>query len=201
MHRKDVYRQVAALHAASIDQGFLATLGVPFLALMYRATDEARGSVLLVEERDGSVMGFVSGGTSMIPIYRRMLRRPFALVRSLLPSIVRPSRMRRIIDILSYGREGATGGGLPAAELLSIAVAPEARGSGVAEILYRRLEAHFAQEGVAAFRITVGETLAPAHRFYRRMGAVAAGRVELHAGQGSTVYIQRLDARVGSQDA
>ena len=56
LHEASIHRQVAALHAANIDQGFLATLGVPFLALMYRAIDEAADSVLLVEERDGRVI-------------------------------------------------------------------------------------------------------------------------------------------------
>ena len=77
------YRQVAALHAANIDQGFLATLGVPFLALMYRAIDEAADSVLFVEESGGRVLGFISGGTGMGSIYRTMLRKPVALGLSL----------------------------------------------------------------------------------------------------------------------
>ena len=62
------HRQVAALHAAAIDQGFLATLGEPFLAQVYRAIDEAADSVLLVEELDGRVVGFVAGGSGMARI-------------------------------------------------------------------------------------------------------------------------------------
>ena len=38
------YRQVAALHATSIDQGFLSTLGEPFLALMYRALTKPKAA-------------------------------------------------------------------------------------------------------------------------------------------------------------
>ena len=159
---------------------------------MYRAIDEASGSVLLVEERDGRVAGFVAGAHGMGPIYRRMLRRPFRLGGALLPSLFRPSRIRRIVDILGYGREPSQGEPLPVAELLSIAVAPEARGSGIAEALYQRLAAHFRQRGTMAFKITVGDALAPAHRFYTKMGAVPAGRIEVHAGQGSTVYVHRM---------
>ncbi|WP_449284252.1 GNAT family N-acetyltransferase [Luteimonas qiangzhengi] len=53
---------------------------------------------------------------------------------------------------------------MPDAELLSLAVAPEARGSGVADTLYRNLVEDFQARGVDAFRIIVGEGLAPAHR-------------------------------------
>jgi ribosomal protein S18 acetylase RimI-like enzyme len=188
------YRQVAALHAANIDQGFLSTLGEPFLAQMYRALDEAEGSVLLTEEQDGRVVGFVSGAAGMGPIYRRMLRRPVRLGASLLPSLVRPARLKRIIEILRYSGRADANQPLPHAELLSIAVDRSARGTGVAERLYRRLQAHFAAHGIDAFRITVGDSLAPAHRYYRKMGAMPVGRIEVHAGEGSVVYVQASEA-------
>jgi GNAT superfamily N-acetyltransferase len=191
LHEASIHRQVAVLHAASIDQGFLATLGVPFLALMYRAIDEAAGSVLLVEEQNGRVIGFVSGGTGMGAIYRRMLRRPFALGLALMPSVVRPARIRRILDVLRYGRRESVER-LPRAELLSIAVVRESRGTGAAGRLYLRLAMHFRQIGEDAFKITVGDALAPAHAFYKKMGAVPAARVEVHEGRGSIVYVHTL---------
>lgn len=187
---EDSYWQVAALHAQCIGQGFLATLGIPFLALMYRAIDEADGSVLLIERRNGQIAGFVSGGVGMRAIYRRMLRSPIRLGWSLLPVLFKPHSLARIVEILRYGRGQPSLVAFPEAELLSIAVAPEVRGSGVAESLYRRLVAHFEGQGVSAFKITVGDALAPAHRFYLRMGAVPAGKVEVHAGDASTVYVQ-----------
>lgn len=186
---EDCYRQVAALHAQCIGQGFLATLGIPFLAQMYRAIDQADGSVLLVERRNGQIMGFVSGGVGMRAIYRRMLRSPFRLGWSLLPVLFKPRSLARIAEILRYGRGRPPMAAFPEAELLSIAVAPDLRGSGVAESLYRRLVVHFKEQGVLAFKITVGDALAPAHRFYLRMGAVPAGKVEVHAGDASTVYV------------
>ena len=186
------YRQVAMLHAANIDRGFLATLGVPFLSLMYQAIDEAPGSVLIVDEAGGQVRGFVSGGSGMGPIYKRMLRHPFRLGLALLPSLVRFRRLKRIIEIVRYGGGASWPVGLPDAELLSIAVDPAWRGKGIAESLFSRLVAHFAANEAPAFRIVVGAALLPAHRFYQRMGARVAGEVEVHAGEGSTVYVHRM---------
>jgi hypothetical protein len=34
------YRAIASLHCDHINQGFLATLGIPFLTLLYEAIDE-----------------------------------------------------------------------------------------------------------------------------------------------------------------
>lgn len=189
LDRAAVYRQVAALHTANLDQGFLSTLGTGFLALMYRAIDEAPGSVLIWEEDAGRVVGFVSGGRGMGAIYRMMLRRPVALAVALLPSMFSVRRVHRILEILLYSRKTTTGPALPDAELLSIAVDLNYRGGSVAKRLYQRLVAHFAAQGVAAFKITVGDALAPAHRFYLRMGARPTAVIEVHRGTSSTVYV------------
>lgn len=185
-----VHREVAALHAASIDRGFLATLGIDFLAQMYAAIDVGPESVLLVEQRDGRVVGFVSGGLRMGPIYRRMMARPLALGCSLAGTLVRPRRVLRILDILRYGRRQTQDDGLPEAELLSLAVDPAYRGQQVSDRLYGRLVEHFRAKGVPAFKITVGAQLQPAHRFYRRMGAEPVAQTEVHAGESSMVYVQ-----------
>lgn len=194
--RNDIfYRKIAALHANNIDQGFLSSLGQPFLALVYKAIDDASDSVLIVEEREGRALGFVAGGAGMGTIYRYLLRRPVALAFALGPSLFRPARLKRIFEILRYGskRDGVLDARpLPMAELLSIAVAPDARGQGIADLLYRRLMTHFRSRDIGEFRIVVGNTLSPAHRFYRRMGAIPVGQIEVHAGSGSTVYVQSI---------
>ena len=190
MDRARIYQQVATLHASSINQGFLATLGVPFLTLMYRAIDNAPDSILLTEDQDGEVLGFVAGGCGMASIYKSMLRRPFLLGWTLLPALVRPSRLIKIVEILRYKPDRSIAATVPKAELLSIAVDARHRGTGIAEALYQRLGAHVAEQGLAGFRITVGKTLEPAHRFYRRMGASPIGEIRVHEGDASVVYVQ-----------
>jgi len=192
MTPRERYRQVARLHVRCLDQGFLASLGEAFLALMYEAIDRAEATFLLTEERHGQVVGFITGGSGMGPIYRRMLRSPVRLAWALAPAVVRPAKFRRILEILRYSGSSTLPPGTPEAELLSLAVAPECRGQGVAESLYRRLVGDFRNRGVGAFRIIVGAPLAPAHRFYRRMGAIEAGETQVHDGETSTVYVHRI---------
>lgn len=192
MHDLEILRQVGKLHAENLDQGFLSTLGANFLFLMYRAIDECEGSVLLVETCELGVVGFVSGAESMSLIYRQMLRHWRQLITSLLPSLLNPIRLWRIFEILLYSRHEAGPDGLPSFELLSIAVDPKYRGQGVSERLYQGLIDHCRATEKAAFKITVGEALAPAHRFYRRIGAVVAGATEVHAGERSLIYVQEI---------
>lgn len=181
---------VARMHIACLDRGFLATLGERFLALMYEAIEAAPQSRLITVERDGVIVGFITGAVGMKAIYRQMLRSPVRLARALLPTLSSSARIRRIFEILRYGGGASAPAGLPDAELLSLAVAREWRGSGVAEELYSSLVEHFREDGVDAFRIIVGDSLQPAHRFYRRMGAVVAGKLEVHEGEQSLVYVQ-----------
>ena len=192
MTPQERYRQVARLHVRCLDRSFLATLGEGFLAQMYAAIDATPGALLLTEERDGEVVGFITGGTGMGAIYRRMMRRPVRLGFALLPALVRPAKLRRIVEILRYSGDDGLPADVPEPELLSLAVAPEWRGKSIADSLYARLAEAFQAQGVDAFRIIVGAALAPAHRFYKRMGAVPAGEVEVHAGESSTVYVHRV---------
>jgi len=189
---KQALRQVAELHATCIDQGFLSSLGPRFLTVLYRAIDRSPSAVLIIERDSTGVIGFVSGGSGMGPIYRQMLRDWPALIVALAPVILRPRKILGILEILRRGggRQGA--GDLPAWELFSIAVAAPARGSGSADRLYRALCASFRDRGVTEFRIVVGESLERARRFYARVGAVPVDSVRLHGAARSTVFVQQL---------
>ena len=191
MHSSQTLMQVANLHARNLDQGFLSTLGPKFLFLMYQAIDECEASVLIVEnDPSGVSMGFVTGAEGMRPIFRQMLKRLPVLIVALLPSLLNPIKVWRILEILLHSKHSKEIKNLPPYELLSIAVDPYYRGQGVSERLYSGLVSHCHSRGIHSFRIIVGENLHPAHRFYRRMGAHVVGDVQVHGGQNSLVYAQ-----------
>ncbi|WP_369666733.1 GNAT family N-acetyltransferase [Thioalkalicoccus limnaeus] len=188
------YRAVARLHAENIDQGFLPILGQDFLALLYQAIDESPDSALILAEEEGQVCGFIAGALDLKPVYRGLLRRWPALFLSLAPSLLIPTRLWRIIEIVRYSRKAGKGEAvesLPAAELLSVAVAPSCRGRGHAEALYIELARFFIERDQEAFKIVVGSELEHAHRFYRRMGAEPRAEIAVHGGTPSTAYVQQ----------
>jgi ribosomal protein S18 acetylase RimI-like enzyme len=191
MDRRSVYRQVAHLHAAAIDRGFLSELGEPFLTLLYQAIDEDASSVLITRSDQDRIVGFVSGGSGLGPLYRRLLRRGLSVVRSLLPTMLSPRKIRKVAELLWHSREDEAAA-LPRAELMSIAVSPDLRRSGCAAELYRELCQHFRQHGVDDFKIVVGDALAPAQAFYRKMGAEPVSQITVHGDATSTVFVHRL---------
>lgn len=131
----------------------------------------------------------------MGPIYRRMFHYAPRLALSLLPSLLAPRKIWRMIEILRYSRNNDQASSWPRAELLSIAIEPACRGQQLAETLYQRLNDFFKGRGSAEFKIVVGEALGPAHRFYLRMGAEPIARTEVHQGERSTIYRQSLSKR------
>jgi ribosomal protein S18 acetylase RimI-like enzyme len=192
--KANLYREVARIHAAGINQGFLHTLGESFLALLYEAIDSDPSSALFIEQEDGKVVGFVTGGRGMGTIYRQMFKRWPRLLLTLLPTLLNVAKLKRVLEVVWYSRQQKPVPGCPDAELLSIAVLESARGRGTAQRLYQELVARFLEEGEVGFCIVVGQSLAPAHRFYQRLGAVPMAQVAVHHGQISTLY--RHDLRI-----
>lgn len=190
MHNRAIYQQVAELHAAAIGQGFFSQLGPHFLTLLYEAIDQSPTSVLIVETREGRLCGFVSGGSGLGPIYRHLLSRFPDLIAALWPVIFSPRKLRQIAEVVLHMRKQPEAN-LPKAELYSIAVSPEFRGTGVAARLYRNLRSAFAERGITEFKIVVGDMLAPAQAFYRKMGAEPKVTLQVHDGVGSTVFLDR----------
>ncbi|MDB2416004.1 GNAT family N-acetyltransferase [Pseudomonadales bacterium] len=185
-----VYHKVARLHREYIDQGFLATLGPSFLALLYEAIDKDEGSVLIVKEVDGDVVGFVSGTTSLRPIYIKLLRRPFSLFLALVGVLLSVSKLLKVIEILLISKNNPVLTGLPRYELLTIVVDPLHQGQGYAEELFESLCGYFSAISVKTFKIIVGVDLARAHAFYLKMGCTVAGEIEVHKGKNSWVYVK-----------
>ncbi len=189
----DEYARVAFLHLSNIREGFLSTLGLPFLSILYKAIDESEKGVLIVHRVDNLIVGFVSGSEGMRPIYLRLLKNFPSLLRALFPALFDAAKVKKIVELLFLQREVQSDSYQTAkAELLSIVVVPEFRGKGIALSLYQRLCRHFAQKGIVSFIITVGDDLDSAHRFYRKSGAESIGHLQVHAGVNSTLYLQNL---------
>lgn len=190
MTKNKIYKDVAALHVASIPSGFLPTLGIPFLSLMYRCIDESQSTVLITNYKKNKLAGFVSGSLGEINLYMIMFSHPLKLFFSLLPVLFSLKKIKKIISILSYGSSKQRKK-YPNPELLTICVDNDFRRLGVANELYERLSHYFRCNTINKFVIIVGMAL-DANHFYSKQGATIAGEIEVHKGSLSYVYIQTL---------
>ena len=186
------YRTIASLHCEHINQGFLATLGVPFLTLLYEAIDKDSESILLVERLDHRVVGFVTGTHGLGRIYKQLLLKPLRLIYTLKSCLLSPSKMYKIIEVLLITKDSSISSGFPRQELLSIVVNPAYQGRDHAENLFNALCSHFREEGASSFSIVVGSNLDRAHAFYTKMGSIPVKKIQVHKGTDSVVYVKDL---------
>ena len=188
------YQAAARLHCDLITEGFLTTLGVPFLSLLYRSMDQDSDSAFLVEGVDGEVVGFVTGTSGIGRIYRRLLLQPHRLLFALRGCLFSPLKIYGILEILMFSIIKKNSMQLPSEELLSIVVRRDFQGNGFAENLFGSLCAHFASKGAQSFKIIVGNDLDRAHAFYKKMGCIPCIEIQMHSGSNSIVYIKHLKA-------
>ena len=133
---------VATLHAERIGEGFLVTLGPRFLTRLYRRIALSPAAALVVAEDGQRIVGFVATAASTRRLYGDFLLRdaiPAGLAAA--PAVLRAPR--RVWETLRYG--SAEGGDLPAAEVLSIAVAADAAGKGIGGALLGAALERFAE--------------------------------------------------------
>jgi len=179
---------IAGLHGREIPWGLLSQLGVAFVATFYQALLASPQGFAFVAERDGRIVGFASGVLDWRAFYREFVRRHLTLAVRVFLAGFRRGRWRRLLETSRYAASGT----LPPAELISIALEPEARGSGISGELVRHVLTEFVGRHVLAVRVTAGEENAPANRLYERMGFRLHSYMEIHPGEKAAVYVIAL---------
>lgn len=180
--------QAAELHHSTIRTGFLTSLGPMFLRQLYAGISSCPSGFGFVWRRadDGSIRGFVACAEDTARLYRQvLLRRGLLMAVPLVRFAVRPSVIRRACQTLRYPAD--VGPHLPRAEILSIAVAEDARGTGIGRALLEGALGEFARRGIRRVRVAVWDRNESAIRLYRACGfALAATR--LHHGRNMNIY-------------
>ena len=180
-------RTMARLHRSALPTAFLPTLGERFLGRLYRSIVEDPEADAWVAVDRGQVIGFATAVPSVRAFYRRFVRRDgLAAAVAAAPRLISPSVARRAIETARHPTDGPS---LPDAELLSIAVAPAYRSSGVGGELVVAIRRSLAGRGVGEMKVVVGADNEGANRFYERIAVGAPTRVEVHEGTPSNVWV------------
>jgi glycosyltransferase involved in cell wall biosynthesis/ribosomal protein S18 acetylase RimI-like enzyme len=182
----------ARLHADGMPDAFLPTLGLRFLRRLYVALASDPDAVALVAERPDGVVGFAAGVVSVSSFYRRFATRHGAgAALAAAPRLVRPAVARRLLETVRYpAQTGGAPAGLPDAELLAIAVAPAAQTGGTGRALADGVLDGLAARGADQVKVVVGAANDGANRFYARVGFQPAGKLFVHQGTPSNVWIR-----------
>ena len=185
------YIQIAELHRKYINTGFLSSLGLSFLKLIYKSITSSKYAFCLVAEENEETIGFVSGTISVGAFYKEFFKRNiFKASLILIPKVLRPKIFKKIFETILYPVKKDND--LPKAELLSIVVNETYRGKGISQKLFNKLMEEFKKDGIDKFKVVVGSNFLPACRFYEKMGGVLHSEIEVHKGEKSRVYVWKI---------
>lgn len=191
---KDIDRNsiqaAACIHRSEIDQGFISSLGYKMIELIFKHAVESKSGILFVakEKKSGSVCGFLLGTLNTRSFYKEfILKKSIIAIINIIPNIFSLKKIYMILEILLYPSRNEIKD-MPDAELLDIAVSREYQGKGLAQILFRKFAEHLKEKNVKEMKITTGESLFRAHRFYEKLGAKRVGEINIHKGGKTIVY-------------
>jgi ribosomal protein S18 acetylase RimI-like enzyme len=205
LERSDL-RAAAELHIEVFDDHFLGHMGRRFLELLYGQWVDRPGSYGFVALADRRLVGCVIGSQDLAPVFNDFYRRHFVAlsgqfavrfvrdgfvrrhVAARLPHVLRAIRVRLGMKPTS----GAEPEEWPRAQLLSIGVAADLRGRGIAEELAARFCEALAADGVDAVGLSVLTTNPRAIRFYEKSGWIPQATVG-----GSATFYRYLGDRAG----
>ena len=170
---------IARLHAGLIGTGFLSSLGVGFLKVLYQGLIESERGTVIVAVADEAVVGFIAGTDDTGAFYREFVRRhSLRAAWRVLPALARLRTWREMWETLRYGGGGSD---VPA-ELLSMAIAPSARRVGTGSRLVNELLDRQRARGVSRVKVVVGAGNDEAISFYERCGFGDPKTLEVHRG-------------------
>ncbi len=168
---------IADLHARRIADGFLVTLGRPFLRRLYRRTVRSRRAFALVVEDDGHVCGFVAAAEDTGAFYREFLVHDGpAAGATAIAGIARSPR--EVFETMRYGFRGNDDA--PAAEIMAIAVATGVQRRGLGALLVVAAVDELRSRGVATARVVTAIGNVAAIRAYEHGGFRRHGFDQVH---------------------
>lgn len=193
---RELARRVAKLHRDAIVDGFLPSLGEPFLATLYGGLVRSGSAFLITASAGTELLGFICGAVDTRRAYRDFAlsrEAPKAAIR-LLPKVISLKTLRRVGETLLYPTK-ETAVDLPRAEILNFCVSATHRGQGVGKRLFGALIGEFERRRVEMIRIVTGADQQSAQAFYDRVGATRVTELEVHEGTSSVVYTFPIPSR------
>lgn len=184
-------RDAAGLHISGIPTGFISSLGVPFVTALYEVIAEDKNSFGFVAVEDGKALGFAAFSIHLSALYKQValkkgLRFAFVLAGKMLSLRV----IKKVCDNLLYPSKMKKME-LPDAELLSIVVAPEGRGKGIANRLVTAGFDECRRRGIEKVKVLVATDNEAANKLYQKCGFVKACQIDSH-GVLSNIYVAAL---------
>lgn len=183
---------VAQLHISGIQSGFISSLGHDFVSGLYEAIAEDENSFGFVAVEDGQVLGFAAFSTNLSKLYKYVIfKKGFKFAFLLAGKMLSWRNIKKVWANFFYP-EKMKKYDLPDAELLSIVVAPQGRGKGIAKKLVGAGFEECHKRGIDKIKVLVAADNDPANKLYKKCGFELSTQIDSH-GVLSNVYVVDID--------
>lgn len=173
-------RDIAALHIACIRTGFISSLGTDFVTTLYEAIAQSDSAFGFMAVEDSEVTGFAAFTTNVSQLYTSVIkRRGWRLALLLAAKMFSLSHVKKVFETLTYPAR-VKQDKMPAAELLSIAVIPQQRRTGLGSQLVQRGLERCEQGGVDAVKVLVAADNEAGNKLYRKCGFALVDQIRNH---------------------
>jgi ribosomal protein S18 acetylase RimI-like enzyme len=167
------FRKIALIQKKSIKNGFLSSLSIRFIALLYKAICESGyGGIFIANIKGDEIAGFACFTIDTKKMYARVLLRnapKFFIV--LLPQLIKRSFIVKVIETLCYPYNRAGSKITKSrAELLSIAVSGKLRKKGIGQQLVKVMEAAMSENKVEQYDVVTNKNNSASNGFYLAQG-------------------------------
>lgn len=184
-------KPIAKLHIEGINEGFISSLGIDVLTVLYEAIAKSEFGFGFVAQEDGKTVGFLAMTTNLGKLYKSIvLKNGLRFAFMLAGKMLSLGMLKKVFETLFYPSR-VKKMSLPPAELLSVVIAQEQRGRGLAAQLLERAFEECANRGIQEIKVLVGAGMEPANRWYVNRGFKLQGQIDSH-GNISNIYTVRI---------
>lgn len=153
--KPDDFQAMATVHHQAFSDFFLTSLGIRFLETYYKTCIQHSDSIAVcMQDDDGVIQGFATGSIRAAGYHRKILfQNPFRFLTSALRSVLlKPTVLIRLLKNLDKNPSAFDDRNY--AELLSIAVLPQLKGSGAGKELLVMFEEEVMARGGKKIALT-----------------------------------------------
>jgi len=189
---------IAKLHQLGIPTGFLSSLKIQCLDILYQFLIKHEIVFLAVENE--TVVGFVSVSLNTKKMYKKfIIQSSFKLLPYMMNKLFSRIFFKKILETLKApfitnkkdkDIDKENFGDLP--ELLSIVVDSKVQAKGIGTMLLSEMENQLKKIGIFDYKVVVGSNLELAMKFYKKNGFELKSQFELHKGNLSNLYVKRI---------
>jgi ribosomal protein S18 acetylase RimI-like enzyme len=192
LFQKQYAGDVAELHISGIATGFISSLGMDFVTVLYEAIAEDENSFGFVAVEDDKALGFVAFSTNLSKLYKfvilkKGLKFGFVLARKMFSL----QNIKKVWSNLFYPKKMKQMD-LPDAELLSIVVLRQAQGKGIAKRLIDVSLKECANRGIEKVKVLVAADNESANKLYEKCGFELITQIDSH-GISSNIYVKKTE--------